>query len=56
MSEKYLVTIVISFTDKSGHRAQIRGNEMAEWACDSLDSAYGDGKPRIESVTVAEAQ
>lgn len=47
---RYTATIVIEFDDKNDERAATRAREMAGFAMEGLESAYGDGEPTVKMV------
>lgn len=44
---KYTAFISIEFEDKNDDRAEGRAKEMATWAAEGLEGAYGDGDPTV---------
>lgn len=49
---KYTAFISIEFDDQNDDRAEGRAKEMAEWAAEGLEGAYGDGAPRVTHVHI----
>lgn len=49
---RYTAFIAIEFDDKNEDRAETRAKEMAEWAAEGLEGAYGDGEPKVTHVHI----